>query len=150
MSDQIDLVFLLIYACGALVELLIRISLGVPTWAKPTFEKTIFLIALQPVVFILLPALIWPLVALHHIFRPICDRIVGCCCGRLARKDDVTAAAATTTAPASAANGGIPLTPARTSIISTIHDLEKQDMKIEPSSVTSASRTRTLIHDERK
>lgn len=139
MTNQIALEILVIYVCGALAELLIRLSLGTPTWAKPAFEKNVYLVALQPVVFILLPALIWPLVLLHHLFRPVCNRIVKCCAGR---KQADNTAAAPAPAPASSpttstAEGAIPLS-TRSSMASTVHDLEKQEMHFETSSRPSA------------
>lgn len=144
MANQVGLVFLLIYACGALVELLIRMSLGVPAWARPAFEQHIFLIALQPIVFILLPALLWPLVALYRLLRPVYDFIAKRC---TQRKRDATAvereaAAAGAGAPTTTANGGIPPSPSRASITSSIHDLEKQEIHIEMSSKPSASSIR--------
>lgn len=151
-SDQVGLVFLLIYACGALVELLIRMSLGVPAWAKPAFEQHICLVILQPFVFILIPALIWPLIVLYRIFRPLYDILAECFARRrAARTETAAAAAANTTAgrgqvreQSNGVNGDrIALTtPAstRTSITSTIHDLEKQEIRIETTSVPSTSR----------
>lgn len=150
MANQVGLVFLLIYACGALVELLIRMSLGVPAWAKPAFEQHICLVALQPVVFMLLPAILWPLVALYRLFRPVYDFTAE----RLARREaaKAAAAAAATTAPgggagggtaATTADGGIPLTSSRTSIASSLHDLEKQEIQIETAPAPGGSRTRT-------
>lgn len=161
-SDHVGLVFLLVYACGALVELLIRLSLGVPAWARPTFAKNRVLAALQPVVFVLVPALLWPLVALHHLFRPVCDWVVARCCGRRRARDEEEDAAATTTTHEGGGGGGggsaipFPASSARTSMASSSssstcttmhdHDLEKQEVQVEktaPVPSSAASQTRT-------
>lgn len=147
-ENQVGLVFLLIYACGALVELMIRMSLGVPAWAKPAFEKHIMLVALQPVIFMLLPALLWPLMVTYRLLRPVYDFVAARCCScyrsrasanRPTTTDDAHAPRTTT------ANGGIPLTPSRpsmaSSMASTIPDLEKQDLQLETSPGPSAGRT---------
>lgn len=152
MANQVELEILVIYGCGALAELLIRLSLGTPAWAKPAFEKNLFMVALQPVVFILLPAIIWPLVLLHHLFRPVFNKIVKCCAGRKQPDNNTAAAGATAAAPASTtttttvtantADGEIPLS-TRTSMASTIYDLEKQELQLETSSRPSPSENRT-------
>lgn len=86
-QDQLLLVFGLLYGCGALVELLIRIFQGTP-WQIPQFFYQHYVSAfLQPVVFCLLPALLWPLIILYTVLRPAIEVFQECC----GSKDDFSA-----------------------------------------------------------
>lgn len=121
MSNQAGLVILLIYACGALVELLIRMSLGVPSWARPAFEQHFCLVLLQPVVFMLIPALLWPLVALYRLFRPLYDII-------MERFGSGTSQSRADGVHGHGSPQGNPFTISNASITS-LQDLEKQEIK---------------------
>lgn len=74
-QSQLALVLGLIYACGAVLELFIRISQGVPHSLPPRFERNIFLVL---IVFFLLPTLLWPFVCLYRIMAPIIRLILEC------------------------------------------------------------------------
>lgn len=88
--DQLLLVFGLLYGCGALIELLIRVSQGLPRPVAPFFTRNVLCSAvLQPAFFFVLPALLWPLVIAHRIFGPLVAVIQECCCcGRRRKEND--------------------------------------------------------------
>lgn len=73
--SQPALVFGLIYGCGALLELLIRTSQGMPRPLPPIFENNICLVV---VVFFLLPTILWPFVSIYRIVAPIARCIQEC------------------------------------------------------------------------
>lgn len=70
-SNQPLLVICIIYACGFVIELLIRLSEGIPHPLPPIFNDNLFLLLAQPFIFILGPALFWPIASLHRLLRPI-------------------------------------------------------------------------------
>lgn len=79
--DQIILAFGLLYGCGAVIELLIRLYHGPPQDMPPVFTRNNCCIFVgQPFVYFVLPALLWPLVMLHMILRPVVGVIRECCC----------------------------------------------------------------------
>lgn len=65
------LVVCIIYVCGFVIELLIRLSQGIPHPLPSIFNENIFLILAQPFIFILGPALFWPIASLYRIIKPI-------------------------------------------------------------------------------
>lgn len=88
--DQYLIVFLILYGCGALIELLIRVSQGLPRPTPPFFARRSALCStvLQPAVFFVLPALLWPLVIVHRILGPVVAVVRECCCCGCGRKVD--------------------------------------------------------------
>lgn len=78
--SQPALVIGLIYGCGALLELLIRTSQGMPSPLPPVFEDNICLVL---VVFFLLPTILWPFISIYRIIAPIVRCIREC-----AHRDD--------------------------------------------------------------
>lgn len=73
--SQPALLFGLIYGCGALLELLIRTSQGIPHPLPPVFEDNICLVL---VVFFLLPTILWPFISIYRVTAPIVRCIREC------------------------------------------------------------------------
>lgn len=73
-QSQLALVFGLIYACGVGLELLVRISQGIPRYMPPVFERNTCLVL---IVFFLLPAITWPLISLYRLFAPLLRMVLG-------------------------------------------------------------------------
>ncbi|KAF3766946.1 hypothetical protein M406DRAFT_321416 [Cryphonectria parasitica EP155] len=78
-THQLELALGLMYACGILLELLIRMFQGVPQCIPEAFYQRPCLIALRPVVFFFLPALLWPFIMTYRILRPIINVYRECC-----------------------------------------------------------------------
>lgn len=76
-------VFGLIYACGALIELLVRVFQGIPRYVPPILNRHLCCtLCGQPVVFFLLPAMVWPFIMVHRILQPIIGVCRECCWDR--------------------------------------------------------------------
>lgn len=90
--DQLLIVFGLLYCSGALIELLIRTSKGIPTSLPPFFTQNAFCsVVLRPAVFLVLPVLLWPFVIAHRLLSPVvsCVGEFCCCClGRDREEED--------------------------------------------------------------
>lgn len=72
------LVFGLVYACGAILELVVRISQGIPRPLPPALERNNYLV---PIVLFLVPMVLWPFVSIYRIMAPIFRLISECTCG---------------------------------------------------------------------
>lgn len=74
-QNPILLVVGLIYLCGSGLEFLVRITQGIPHHLPPPFDRNICLAVL---VFIVLPAILWPPICIYRIARPLIRAIVFC------------------------------------------------------------------------
>jgi len=74
-QNSILLVVGLLYLCGSGLEFLVRISQGVPHHVPPPFDRNICLAVL---VFIVLPAILWPPISIYRIARPLIRALMSC------------------------------------------------------------------------
>lgn len=75
-QKQIALLLGLLYACGAGLELLVRISQGAPPhYVPPIFERNVYLAI---AILFILPAILWPPISLYRLLRPLARAIVDC------------------------------------------------------------------------
>ncbi|PSR82908.1 hypothetical protein BD289DRAFT_454030 [Coniella lustricola] len=88
-GQQIGLVLGLLYACGALLEFMIRILFHeMPRNLPEPFYRRTDLIILRPFMFLVLPALMWPFIMIYRVGKPAVDLFRECCLGK-EEEDDV-------------------------------------------------------------
>lgn len=74
-QNSILLVLGLLYACGAGLELLVRISQGIPYHVPPPFDRNV---CLSVLFFVILPTVLWPPISIYRITKPLVRAVMDC------------------------------------------------------------------------